>query len=130
MQESNWDILDSERLQGKGISTTTWNQYTQANWIEGNLDQNSVCNMVIKLNCAKMCSVPFLIKHTFSILLTFTNVVVHFGFANDKMVNVMKERHCLFPRSSLGLYKPILSWFRSKVRRRVLVKTKFGMCMQ
>lgn len=85
MQESNWDILDSERQQGKGISTTTWNLYTQANWTEGNLDQSGVCNMGIKLNCAKMCSMPLLIKHTFSVLLTFTNV--HFGFANNKMVN-------------------------------------------
>lgn len=80
MQESNWDILDSEKLQGKGISTTTWNQHTQANWREGNLDQSSVCNMGIKLNCAKMCSVPFLIKHIFSIWLTFTNVILHFWF--------------------------------------------------
>lgn len=88
MQESKWNILDSKRQQGNGISTTTWNLYTEANWIEGNLDQSSVCNMgIIKLNCAKMCSMRFLIKHTFSILLTFTNVILHFGFANNKMVN-------------------------------------------
>lgn len=86
MQKSNWDILDSERQQGKGTSTTTWNQYTQADWTEGN-NQSSAFNTGIKLNCAKMCCRPFLIKHTFSILLTFTNMILHFGFANNKMVN-------------------------------------------
>lgn len=87
MQETNWDILDSERRQGKSISMTTWKQYIQGNWIEGNLDQSSVCNTGTKLNCAKMCSMPFQIKHSFSILLTFTNVILHFGFANNKMIS-------------------------------------------
>lgn len=77
MQESNWD----------SINMTTWNQYTPENWIKGNLDQSSVCNMGIKLECARICSMPFPIKHTFSILLTFINMILHFGFANSKIVN-------------------------------------------
>lgn len=101
MQGSNWDILDSERLQEKGTSTTTWKQYTQTNWTEGNLDQRSVCNMGTKLNCAKMCRMPFLIKPTFSILLMFTNMIFHFGLPTIKRYTALKERHYLFPRSPL-----------------------------
>lgn len=62
---------------------------------------------------------PLLTKHTFSILLTLKNVRLQFDFANDKMVNGTKRGDPatgLLARNSLGLYKPIFSWFRSKAR--------------
>lgn len=77
---------------------------------------------------------PFLTEHTFSILLTFTNVILQFDLADDKMVNSTENGDpatCLFARSSSDLYKPSFSWFRAKVRGgRAPVERKLGTCTQ